>query len=66
MMKYLSMKIVDSLMVMLSKLVYGDMTNYGVGRPNEGPFYMKVKYGKYPVVNVGTYQKIKSKELKVR
>ncbi|KAI5425124.1 probable indole-3-pyruvate monooxygenase YUCCA10 [Lathyrus oleraceus] len=65
MMKYLSMKIVDSLMVMLSKLVYGDMTNYGVGRPNEGPFYMKVKYGKYPVVNVGTYQKIKSKELKV-
>ncbi|CAK8544257.1 unnamed protein product [Lathyrus sativus] len=65
MMKYLSMEIVDSLMVMLSKIFYGDVTNYGVGRPNEGPFYMKVKYGKYPIVDVGTYQKIKSKELKV-
>ncbi|XP_058740722.1 probable indole-3-pyruvate monooxygenase YUCCA10 [Vicia villosa] len=64
-MKYLSMEMVDSLMVMLSKIVYGDMTNYGVGRPNEGPFYMKVKYGKYPIIDVGTYQKIKSKELKV-
>lgn len=53
-------------MVILSKIVYGDMTNYGVGRPNEGPFYMKVKYGKYPIIDVGTYQKIKSKELKVR
>jgi indole-3-pyruvate monooxygenase len=65
-MKYLSMEMVDSVMVMLSKMVYGDVTNYGVNRPNEGPFYMKVKYGKYPIVDVGTYPKIKSRELKVR
>ncbi|KAK2418666.1 indole-3-pyruvate monooxygenase [Trifolium repens] len=64
-MKYLSMEMVDSVMVMLSKMVYGDVTNYGVNRPNEGPFYMKVKYGKYPIVDVGTYPKIKSRELKV-
>ncbi|KAK2364608.1 putative indole-3-pyruvate monooxygenase YUCCA10 [Trifolium repens] len=64
-MKYLSMEMVDSVMVMLSKMVYGDVTNYGVSRPNEGPFYMKVKYGKYPIVDVGTYPKIKSRELKV-
>jgi len=53
-------------MVMLSKMVYGNVTNYGVGRPSEGPFYMKVKYGKYPIVDVGTFHKIKSGELKVR
>lgn len=64
-MKYLSMEMVDSMMVMLSKMVYGDVTNYGVGRPSEGPFYMKVKYGKYPIIDVGTFRKIKSQELKV-
>ena len=52
-------------MVMLSTMVYGDMTKYGVRRPNEGPFYMKVKHGKYPVIDVGTYKKIKTQELKV-
>ncbi|KAL2345368.1 hypothetical protein Fmac_006653 [Flemingia macrophylla] len=63
--KYLSLSTVDSLMVILSTIVYGDVTKYGVARPKEGPFYMKVKYGKYPVIDVGTYKKIKSGELKV-
>ena len=36
-------------MVMLSKLVYGDLTKYGIRRPTKGPFYMKLQYGKYPV-----------------
>lgn len=65
-MKYLSMGMVDSLMVMLSRMVYGDVTKYGLRRPNEGPFCMKLKYGKYPVIDVGTFEKIKSGELKVR
>ncbi|KAK7378929.1 hypothetical protein VNO80_04378 [Phaseolus coccineus] len=63
--KYLPLSSVDSLMVMLSTMVYGDVTKYGVRRPNEGPFYMKVKHGKYPVIDVGTYKKIKTQELKV-
>ena len=49
MLKYFKLSLVDSLMVMLSKLVYGDLTKYGIRRPTEGPFYMKVQYGKYPV-----------------
>ncbi|KAK7259461.1 hypothetical protein RIF29_25069 [Crotalaria pallida] len=63
--KYLSLSKVDSLMVMLSRMVYGDVTTHGIPRPNEGPFYMKVKYGKYPVIDIGTFTKIKSQELKV-
>ncbi|KAI4349601.1 hypothetical protein L6164_010167 [Bauhinia variegata] len=63
--KYLSLGIVDSLMVILSKMFYGDLTEYGIGRPDEGPFFMKDNYGKYPVINVGTYEKIKSGEIKV-
>nr|XP_023891212.1 probable indole-3-pyruvate monooxygenase YUCCA10 isoform X2 [Quercus suber]POE62183.1 putative indole-3-pyruvate monooxygenase yucca10 [Quercus suber] len=65
MLKYFPVSLVDFLMVMLSKLVYGDLTKYGIGRPTEGPFYMKVKYGKYPLFDVGTYKKIKSGEIQV-
>ena len=53
-------------MVMLSKLAYGDLTKYGIGRPTEGPISMKLKYGKYPLFDVGTYKKIKSGEIQVR
>ncbi|XVE73245.1 hypothetical protein DITRI_Ditri11bG0101500 [Diplodiscus trichospermus] len=63
--KYIPVNMVDSLMVMLSKLVYGDLTKYGITRPREGPFFMKVVYGKYPVFDVGTYNKIKSREIEV-
>ncbi|XP_056170982.1 probable indole-3-pyruvate monooxygenase YUCCA10 [Syzygium oleosum] len=63
--KYLSLPMVDSLLVLLSKLVYGDMSKYGLRRPSEGPFLMKVKYGKYPFIDVGTCQKIKSGEIQL-
>ncbi|KAK7828082.1 putative indole-3-pyruvate monooxygenase yucca10, partial [Quercus suber] len=65
MLKYFPVSMVDFLMVMLSKLVYGDLTKYGIGRPAEGPFYMKAKYGKYPLVDVGKCKKIKSGEIQV-
>jgi indole-3-pyruvate monooxygenase len=57
---------VDSLMVMMSKVVYGDLSKYGIRRPSEGPFYMKSMYGKYPVIDVGAYEKIKAGEIQVR
>ncbi|PSR86028.1 Indole-3-pyruvate monooxygenase YUCCA10 [Actinidia chinensis var. chinensis] len=63
--KYFQYSRVDSLMVLLSKLRYGDLTKYGIQRPQEGPFTLKVKYGKYPVIDVGTYKKIKSGEIQV-
>ncbi|XP_059660573.1 probable indole-3-pyruvate monooxygenase YUCCA10 isoform X2 [Cornus florida] len=63
--KYIPLGTVDSLLVMLSKLRYGDLTKYGIRRPQEGPFFLKVKYGKYPVIDVGTCKKIKSGEIQV-
>uniref|UniRef100_A0A803NQE5 Flavin-containing monooxygenase n=1 Tax=Cannabis sativa TaxID=3483 RepID=A0A803NQE5_CANSA len=63
--KYLPLKMVDSVVVMLSKFAYGDLNKYGIKRPSEGPFYMKVKYGKYPVIDVGTFNKIKTGEIQV-
>lgn len=50
----------NSLMVFLSKIVFGDLTKYGIRRPNKGPIYMKRHHGKYPIIDVGTFNKIKS------
>ncbi|KAL6500386.1 hypothetical protein OROHE_025752 [Orobanche hederae] len=63
--KYLPFHWVDFMMTMMSKAVFGDLTKYGIQRPKEGPFAMKVKYGKYPVIDVGTLSKIKSGEIQV-
>ena len=66
--KYVSSNIVDSFMVILSKLMYGGDTTiskYGISRPEEGPFFLKVKYGKYPVIDTGTIGKIKSGVIQV-
>ncbi|KAL8151533.1 hypothetical protein V2J09_021341 [Rumex salicifolius] len=63
--KILGVHVVDSLMVMLSKVVYGDLSKHGILRPKEGPFLMKVKYGKYPVVDVGTISKIQAAHIQV-
>ncbi|KAJ4727593.1 Flavin-containing monooxygenase [Melia azedarach] len=63
--RYISFGMVDSLMVMLSKFVYGDLSKYGIHRPKEGPFFMKNVHGKYPILDMGTCKKIKSGEIQV-
>ncbi|KAL8252949.1 hypothetical protein R6Q59_036642 [Mikania micrantha] len=57
---FIPLHLVDSLLVLLSKVMYGDLTKYGIQRPKQGPFLTKMRGGKYPVINVGTVEKIKS------
>lgn len=63
--KHLPFDWVDSVVTLMSKAVFGDLSEYGIQRPKEGPFTVKAKYGKYPVLDVGTWEKIKSKDIKV-
>ncbi|KAI8570833.1 hypothetical protein RHMOL_Rhmol01G0067800 [Rhododendron molle] len=63
--KYLPFSTVDSLVLLLSKLWYGGLAKYGIQRPKEGPLTLKRKYGKSPVVDIGTYNKIKSGKIQV-
>ncbi|KAK3193969.1 hypothetical protein Dsin_025279 [Dipteronia sinensis] len=63
--KYFSLETVDWVMVLLSKLYYGDLSKYGITRLEEGPFFTKIKHGKYPVLDLGTCKKIKSGEIQV-
>ncbi|XP_076882994.1 putative indole-3-pyruvate monooxygenase YUCCA10 [Bidens hawaiensis] len=63
--KLIPLHLVDSLLVLLNKVVYGDLTKYGIQRHKEGPFLIKIRDGKYPVIDVGTVKKIKSGEIQV-
>jgi len=63
--KYLSRETVEKLLMIVSRIVYGDLSKYGLPFPTEGPFTMKMKYGKFPVIDLGTVKKIKSGEIQV-
>ncbi|XP_061350650.1 probable indole-3-pyruvate monooxygenase YUCCA10 [Gastrolobium bilobum] len=63
--KYLSPSTVEKLLVIVSRIVYGDLSKYGIPFPSEGPFTMKMKYGKFPIIDLGTVKKIKSGEIQV-
>ncbi len=43
----------------------GDTNSYGLHRPAEGPMTIKTKLGKTPVLDVGTFAKIKNGDIKV-
>ncbi|XP_022953815.1 probable indole-3-pyruvate monooxygenase YUCCA10 [Cucurbita moschata] len=63
--QYLALKFLDSLMVFLSKMVFGELSKYGMKRWEKGPIHMKRHHGKFPVIDVGTFDKIKSGEIQV-
>jgi len=61
-MKYLSVEKVDKLLVFMSKM----MSNYGLIRPKEGPFSMRVRTGRPPIIDVGCIKMINKSKVKVR
>ncbi|XP_060179686.1 probable indole-3-pyruvate monooxygenase YUCCA11 isoform X2 [Lycium barbarum] len=63
--KYIPCDTVDKMMIMLSKLTYGDLSVFGINSPNKGPFYLKNASGRSPVIDVGTVDKIKEGKIKV-
>ncbi|KAJ1380319.1 Flavin monooxygenase FMO [Sesbania bispinosa] len=65
MLKYLKVDKVDKVMVFMSKMVYGDMSKFGLTRPKDGPFTMKIKGGRTPTIDVGCVEKIKKGKIKV-
>ena len=65
MLKYLKVEKVDKVMVLMSKVMYGDMSKYGLSRPKEGPFALKVKGGRTPTIDVGCVKNIKKGIVKV-
>ncbi|XP_008795318.2 probable indole-3-pyruvate monooxygenase YUCCA11 [Phoenix dactylifera] len=63
--KYLNVRLVDTLLLMLSNLKYGDLSKYGITKPKLGPLSLKIATGRSSVIDVGTIAKIKSGEIQV-
>ncbi|KAF2286939.1 hypothetical protein GH714_035848 [Hevea brasiliensis] len=63
--KWLPMRVVDRLLLILSRLTLGDTARLGLKRPQLGPLELKNMSGKTPVLDVGTLAKIKSGDIKV-
>ncbi|KAF5823259.1 putative indole-3-pyruvate monooxygenase [Helianthus annuus] len=53
------------MVLVLSKLLYGDLRRFGIQRPLKGPFLLKKETGRSPVIDVGTISKIKTGDIKV-
>ncbi|KAL6849965.1 hypothetical protein ACP4OV_020592 [Aristida adscensionis] len=64
--KYLPIWMIDKLVLFLCYLVLGDTSKHGLRRPAVGPFARKLQSTVVPVVDAGTYDKIKSGEIQVR
>lgn len=64
-MRYLSLSLVDIVVLILCYLKFGDTSRYGICRPNKGPFYLKANTPTYPVLDTGTFTKIKAGEIQV-
>jgi indole-3-pyruvate monooxygenase len=65
MLKWLSLWIVDKLLLIFTWFILGDMEKYGIKRPSMGPLQLKNTEGKTPVLNIGTLEKIRSGDIKV-
>ncbi|XP_051123978.1 probable indole-3-pyruvate monooxygenase YUCCA10 [Andrographis paniculata] len=63
--KGVEVETVDEVVVMLGDAIYGDLSEYGITRPSEGPFRMKQSKGRSAVIDVGTVGKIKARQIKV-
>lgn len=63
--QYLPVKFVDRLIMTMASFTFGDLSNYGIMRPKDGPFVLKARTGRSSVIDVGTVQKIRNGEIKV-
>ncbi|MCL7032748.1 hypothetical protein MKW94_010780 [Papaver nudicaule] len=65
MMMNFPINMVDWLLFFAGLVIFGDTTKYGIARPKEGVLLMHKKYQAFPVVDVGTFSKIKSGQIQV-
>ena len=57
---YLPLWLIDWIVLLMCRVVLGDTSRYGLRRPAVGPFSMKINTPAYPVVDVGTFAKMKT------
>ncbi|KAJ8762953.1 hypothetical protein K2173_023082 [Erythroxylum novogranatense] len=63
--RYLPVKFVDFITMAITKVMFGNLSKYGIIKPKEGPFYLKKTTRRSPIIDVGTLEKIKSGAVEV-
>ncbi|XP_030543039.1 probable indole-3-pyruvate monooxygenase YUCCA4 [Rhodamnia argentea] len=63
--KWLPLRMVDKLLLVMANLVLGNTDHLGLQRPKTGPIELKNITGKTPVLDVGALSHIKSGDIKV-
>ena len=61
----LPVRLADSLAVMTSKMMFGDLSSFGVRRPEMGPITQIRTLGRVPLIDVGTIELIRNGTLPV-
>ncbi|KAJ1401702.1 Pyridine nucleotide-disulfide oxidoreductase, class-II [Sesbania bispinosa] len=64
-MQKLPLWMVDKILLILARLILGNIEKYGLKRPCEGPLELKNTAGKTPVLDIGALEKIRSGQIKV-
>ncbi|XP_057985645.1 indole-3-pyruvate monooxygenase YUCCA2 isoform X2 [Hevea brasiliensis] len=63
--KWFPLGLVDQILLLISRFMLGDTSQFGLHRPKLGPIQLKNATGKTPVLDVGTLAKIRSGDIKV-
>ena len=58
--------VADAIATTILRLIVGDLSSYGIHRPEEGPNAQILKYGRIPLIDVGTIAQIKNGHITVR
>ncbi|RDX65691.1 putative indole-3-pyruvate monooxygenase YUCCA4, partial [Mucuna pruriens] len=64
--KWLPIKLVDKILLLVTNLMLGNTNHYGIRRPKTGPIELKLATGKTPVLDVGQLAQIKCGNIKLR
>ncbi|XP_020095377.1 probable indole-3-pyruvate monooxygenase YUCCA5 [Ananas comosus] len=64
-MKWLPLWLVDKILLLLARIVLGNVEKLGLKRPKNGPLELKNTQGRTPVLDIGALEKIKKAEIKV-
>ncbi|XP_024986457.1 probable indole-3-pyruvate monooxygenase YUCCA4 [Cynara cardunculus var. scolymus] len=63
--KWLPIKLVDKIILSITKHILGDIDKFGIRRPKTGPMELKLTSGRTPVVDVGALSEVKTGNIKV-
>lgn len=65
MLSKLPIRVTDAMAVAVSRDAFGDLTRYGIVRPDIGPLSQVLERGRIPVLDVGTIQAVKDGRITV-